>query len=81
LLPRIKARLYFAHASNDRSMPQPAIEKLDEALKAWGGRFESVVFEGAGHGWTVPDSSVFNHEAAERAFRALTELFSQTLAH
>jgi len=34
LLPRIKARLYFAHATKDRSMPEEAIAKLEAALKA-----------------------------------------------
>ena len=52
LLPRIKARLYFGHATNDRSMPQEAIEKFDRALAAWGGKYESEVYEGAFHGWT-----------------------------
>jgi carboxymethylenebutenolidase len=35
-LPRIQARLYFGHATNDRSMPEEAIAKLDRALEAWG---------------------------------------------
>ena len=79
LLPRIKARLYFGHAHNDRTMPQTAIDKLEGALRAWGGRFGSEVYEGAGHGWTVPDASVYDKAAAERAFKALTDLFGQTL--
>jgi len=33
VLQRIKARLYFGHATNDRSMPEQAIAKLDEALE------------------------------------------------
>src|SRR5262249_43497745 len=36
ILPRIKARLYFAHAVNDHSMPEEAIEKFNRALEAWG---------------------------------------------
>jgi carboxymethylenebutenolidase len=79
LLPRIKARLYFGHATNDRSMPQEAIEKLDQALTTWGGVFESEVYEGAAHGWTVPDSRVYNESQAERAFRKLTGLLAETL--
>ncbi|MGH9501903.1 MAG: dienelactone hydrolase family protein [Terriglobales bacterium] len=78
-LPAIKARLYFGHATNDRSMPAEAIRKLDDALQAWGGEFESEVYEGAAHSWTVPDSPVYNQPQAERAFEKLESLFAQTL--
>src|SRR5215510_1361023 len=78
-LPRIKARLYFAHAVKDNSMPEEAIEKLDRALDAWGGEFESEVYEDAYHGWTALDSPVYNGPQAERAFQKLTELFAETL--
>src|SRR5271168_358174 len=54
-LPRIKAQLYFGHATNDQSMPKEAIEKLDNALAAWSGKYESEVYEGAFHGWTTAD--------------------------
>jgi len=81
-LPRVKARLYFAHAVNDNSMPQEAIEKFNRALEAWnpsGDRYESEVYEGAYHGWTAPDSPVHNEAQAERAFGKLAELFAETL--
>jgi carboxymethylenebutenolidase len=79
LLPRIQARLYFGHAVEDRGMPPEAVERLDQALAAWGGRSESEVYAGARHGWTVPDSSVYNPPQAERAFAKLTELLGETL--
>ena len=79
LLPRIKARLYFGHAVEDRGMPKEAIEKLNLALEAWGGRYESEVYEGAYHSWTVPDSPVYNPAQAELAFSKLTNLFRETL--
>jgi len=79
LLPRIKAKLYFGHATKDPSMPQEAIEKLDSALAAWGGKYESEVYDGAFHGWTVPGSPVYNQPQADRAFEKLTRLFAQTL--
>jgi carboxymethylenebutenolidase len=78
-LPRVKARLYFGHATDDRSMPKEAIEKLDRALTAWGGQYESEVYEGAHHGWTVPDNPAYNEPQAERAFTSLTTLFAETL--
>jgi carboxymethylenebutenolidase len=78
-LPRIKARLYFGHAFQDPSMPAEAIEKLDRALREWGGRFESEVYPGAHHGWTVPDAPSYNQAQAERAFEKLGELLEETL--
>jgi carboxymethylenebutenolidase len=79
VLPRIKARLYFGHATKDRSMPTEAIEKFDRALAAWGGKYESEVYDGAFHGWTTADAPVYNQPQAERAFEKLTELFAGTL--
>lgn len=79
VLPRVEARLYFGHAVDDRSMPAEAIEKLNHALDEWGGRYESEVYEGAHHSWTMPDSPVYNEPQAERAFQKLTELFARTL--
>jgi carboxymethylenebutenolidase len=78
-LPRIKARLYFAHAVKDNTMPEEAIEKLERALEAWGGEYESETYEDAYHGWTALDSPVHNPPQADRAFRKLTELFGDTL--
>lgn len=79
LLPKIKARLYFGHAADDRSMPREAISKFEDALKTWGGKYESEYYEGAHHGWTVPDAPVYNEQAAERAYRKLTGLLAETL--
>jgi carboxymethylenebutenolidase len=78
-LPRIKARLYFGHATKDQSMPAEAIEKFDAALAAWGGKYVSEVYEGASHGWTTAGGPVFNRAQAERAFEKLTALFAETL--
>ncbi|MGH9726399.1 MAG: dienelactone hydrolase family protein, partial [Candidatus Acidiferrales bacterium] len=49
VLPRVKARLYFGHAVEDRSMPKEAIQKFESALAAWGGKFESETYAGAHH--------------------------------
>lgn len=79
LLPRVKARLYFGHAIEDRSMPKEAIEKFERELASWGGKYESETYAGAHHGWTVPDSPSYNQPQAERAFEKLTDLFGATL--
>ena len=78
-LPRIKARLYFGHAIEDMSMPAEAIKKFESALAAWGGKYTSETYDGSRHGWTVPDSAVYNPPTAERAFEKLTGLFAETL--
>jgi carboxymethylenebutenolidase len=79
VLPRIKARLYFGHATKDRSMPPEAIEQFDRALAAWGGKYESEIYEGAFHGWTVADAPVYNQPQADRAFEKMTALFGSAL--
>jgi carboxymethylenebutenolidase len=79
LLPRIQAELYFGHAVEDRGMPEEAIRKFDQALAEWGGAYESEIYEGALHGWTVLDAPVYNEPQAERAFRKLTGLLGRTL--
>jgi carboxymethylenebutenolidase len=79
LLPKVRARLYFGHAVKDGSMPVEAIARLDRALEAWGGRYESETYDGAFHGWTASESPVFNAQQAERAFEKLTALLSETL--
>jgi carboxymethylenebutenolidase len=79
LLPRIKARLYFGHAIEDRSMPQEAIKHLNDALATWGGKYQSEVYDGARHGWTTLDAPVYNQPQAERAFAKLTALLAEAL--
>ena len=79
LLPRISARLYFAHADQDSMMPADEIERLESALRDWHGAFQSELYAGAQHGWTVPGRDVYNELQAERAFEREVELFDATL--
>src|SRR5207237_436310 len=58
-LPQVRARLYFGHARDDRSMPADAIASFEQALATWGGAYESETYD-ALHGWTVPDSAAYN---------------------
>jgi carboxymethylenebutenolidase len=74
-LPRVRARLYFGHAKDDRSMPAEAIAKFEAALAAWGGKYESETYD-ARHGWTVPDSAAYDETEAERAFGKLQNLLA-----
>jgi len=79
-LPQVKAALYFGHAVEDQSMPPAAIEKLDDALKGWGGAYESEIYEGARHGWSVPGRPVYDHKQSERHFTKLFGLLKRTLS-
>ena len=79
LLPRIRARLYFGHAVQDQSITAQQIEILEAALRDWHGAFQSEIYAGALHGWSVPDRPVYNELQAERAFEKLVELFDATL--
>jgi carboxymethylenebutenolidase len=79
VLPKVKARLYFGHAVEDRSMDAAAIAHFEAALHGWGGSFKSDTYEGAHHGWTVPDNPAYKRPQAERAWEKLTALFRETL--
>lgn len=79
ILPRVTARLYFAHAVDDESMTAQQIETLEAALRDWHGAFQSETYAGALHGWTVPGRDVYNELQAERAFEKEVELFDATL--
>src|SRR5580765_1637206 len=78
VLPRVKARLYFAHADHDQGMPTEAIEKLEWALRSRGGEYESEVYD-ARHGWMIPGDRVYDERNAERRFEKLTQLFDESL--
>lgn len=78
VLPRVKGRLYFGHASHDLNMPTEAIEKLEWALRSWGRSYESEVYE-AKHGWMIADGRVYDQENAERGFGKLMGLLDDSL--
>ena len=63
----------------DSSATPQQVATLEQALRDWHGAFQSEVYEGARHGWTVPGRSVYNELQAERAFEKEVELFEATL--
>jgi carboxymethylenebutenolidase len=73
------AEFYFGHADQDRSMPAEAVEALGRALEAAGLAATNEIYAGAGHGYTMSDTPVYDEEATERHFRELEELFDRTL--
>jgi carboxymethylenebutenolidase len=78
-IPRVKGELYFGHAVEDQSMPPEAIETLNTTLKGWGGAYQSEIYEGARHGWTVPGRDVYDEKQADRHYQKLSDLMQRTL--
>ena len=86
LAPKIKARMYFAIASNDDARQPDAKDKLREAFAAAKVPAEIEVYAGALHGWCVPDmplqngNPIYNKPDAERAWTKLVALYKAALA-
>lgn len=79
LAPKIKARMYFGFAIEDRTMPPEAVEKLKSALDAAGVKYEGELYAGARHGWCVKDHNVYHEAQAEHAWHHLVGFFDTTL--
>ncbi len=80
LASKIAARTYFAIAANDDEKQPDAKDKLQEAFAAAKVPVETEVYTDALHGWCVPDMSVYNRPAAERAWGKLLALYRQAVA-
>ena len=78
-IPQVKGELYFGHAVQDDSMPPAAVETLNDTLKAWGGKYQSEVYEGARHGWTVPGRDIYDERQSERHYEKLFDLLKRNL--
>jgi carboxymethylenebutenolidase len=81
LAPKIKARLYFAIASDDDAREPAVKDKLIQAFTAGKVQAEIEVFPNARHGWCVPDNkpAADNRRDAERAWRKLVALYREAL--
>ncbi|HZU40503.1 MAG TPA: dienelactone hydrolase family protein [Solirubrobacteraceae bacterium] len=74
---QIRAEVYFGHADNDQSNTPEQIRALDEALEQAGVKHRSDVYEGAAHGYTMPDTAAYDADAAERHYRELFALLDR----
>jgi carboxymethylenebutenolidase len=80
LVPKMKAHYLFAIAEND-DQRQPEVKNvLREAFAKAGLPAEIEVYPGTKHGWCPPDSQVYDHEQAERAWSRMLVLFKSALA-
>ena len=75
----LRAEVYFGHADQDPSNSAEQIAALDAALDEAGVTYRSEVYPGAGHGYTMSDTPVYDEEAAERHFQALFDLLDRTV--
>lgn len=75
----IKAEVYVAGADKDDSYPPEMAERLEQALVAGLVRHRCETYDGALHGWAMPDFPVYNEPAAERAWKELLALLARNL--
>ena len=75
----VTGELYFAHADHDRSMTPEQIKALEAALDEAGVDYTSEVYEGAPHGFTMSDTSMYNAGAEARHWTNLFALLHRAL--
>ncbi|MFO0747348.1 MAG: dienelactone hydrolase family protein [Myxococcota bacterium] len=76
---RMRGRLYFACADRDGSCTPEQRDTLGKALREAGVDHRIELFEGALHGFAVPDFPVYDEAAAERQWERVLELFAARL--
>lgn len=75
----IRGTLYIGVADEDRSCTPEDQRVLREALEEAGIEFRMELYEGARHGFAVPDLPVHDPEAAERHWSRVLSLFDASL--
>jgi carboxymethylenebutenolidase len=79
LASKLRGFVYVAGADNDDSYPAEMAALLEKALTDANVDHRCEIYQGARHGWTMPDFPVYDAAAAERHWRELTGLFGRTL--
>jgi carboxymethylenebutenolidase len=79
LIPKMKAHFLIAIAANDDAKQPDAKETLKAAFVQASLPAKVEVYEGTMHGWCPPDSHVYSHDAAEKAWGELLALFKSAL--
>jgi carboxymethylenebutenolidase len=79
LIPEMKAHYLIAIAENDDKKQPDAKDVLRDAFAKAKLPAEIEVYAGAMHGWCPPDSQVYNHDQAEKAWSRMLVLFSNSL--
>jgi carboxymethylenebutenolidase len=79
LIPQMKASFLCAVAEND-DMREPDAKNVLKAEFAKAKLSAEVEVYAAAHGWCPPDTQVYNHDLAEKAWGRMLALFSKALA-
>ena len=79
LIPQMKASFLIAVAENDDMRDPMSKTTLKEAFAAAKLNAEIEVYPAA-HGWCPPDTTVYNKDAAEKAWSRMLALFDKALA-
>jgi carboxymethylenebutenolidase len=79
LIPQMKAHFLIAIAENDDQKQPDAKTVLRDSFAKANLPAEIEVYAGTMHGWCPPDSKVYNHDQAEKAWSRLLALFSSSL--
>jgi carboxymethylenebutenolidase len=74
-IPRIKGAAYFGFASNDSTCPDAHQRIIEQTIASSGVRATAEHFA-AEHGWTFPTRYCYDNQAAEIAWRRVTQLFA-----
>lgn len=80
LIPKMKAHFLIAIAANDDAKQPDAKTTLKAAFAQASLSANVEVFQGTNHGWCPPDSHVYDHDAAEKAWSEMLALFKNALA-
>ena len=80
LIPKMKASALIAIAASDDMQDPKAKDTLNAAFAAAGLPHEVEVYTGTKHGWCPPDTAVYDHDAAEKAWGRLVAIFGKALA-
>jgi len=79
LAAKIKARVHVGGADEDSHFTRENCEQLAKAFADAGVKGEVEIYDGAKHGYTMPDMQVYNEPAAERHWREMFQLFDGAL--
>lgn len=80
LIPKMKAHFLVAIAANDDAKQPDAKDTLKSSFAQASLPAEVEVYAGAQHGWCPPDSHVYDHDLAEKAWARQLALFQSELA-
>jgi carboxymethylenebutenolidase len=75
----LTAEVYLGHADNDGSMTPDQIKAVELALAETGVEYTSELYEGAPHGFTMSDTSMYDQAAEQRHWEALFALLERAV--